>query len=212
MLENSIGAEGAELCTAGHFHYRPVTADGMMMNSVISDYPRDTTWFAVRTRSRQEKVAASALEALGVPNFLPLTSEVHRWSDRKQTVTIPLFSGYLFVRMNLARESKLRVLQTPGVSGLVGNQTGPLPIPDAEIENVRTVLAQEPQCSPYPFLTVGERVRVVRGALSGIEGTLVRSQSDFKLVISVELIQQSIAVNIHAADVQPASDPTHHAM
>lgn len=187
-------------------------ADSMMTISAISDYPRDATWFAVRTRSRQEKVAASALEAVGVPNFLPLKSEVHRWSDRNQTVTTPLFSGYLFVRLNLARDSRLRVLKTPGVAGLVGNQSGPLPIPDSEIENIRTVLAQEKQCSPYPSMAVGERVRVVRGALSGIEGTLVRSQSDFKLVISVELIQQSIAVNIHAADVQPAASPKHRTM
>jgi len=180
----------------------------MMMNSATSNYPRESTWFAVRTRSRQEKVAASALEALGVPNFLPLKSEVHRWSDRKQAVQIPLFSGYLFVRINLARDSRLKVLKTPGVSGLVGNQSGPLPISDAEIENIRTVLEQVPQCSTYPFLTIGERVRVVRGALLGVEGTLVRSQADFKLVISVELIQQSIAVNIHASDVQSAVDPT----
>lgn len=175
-----------------------------MMTSAISNFPQGATWFAVRTRSRQEKTAATMLEALGVTNFLPLKSEVHRWSDRNQTITAPLFKGYLFVRLNPARESRLKVLKTPGVAGLVGNRSGPLPIPETEIESIRTVLAQQLPCSPYPFFTVGERVRVMRGALAGVEGTLVRAQADFKLVITVEMIQQSIAINVHATDVQTA--------
>ena len=148
------------------------------------------------------------LEALGITNFLPLKSEVHRWSDRTKTIMAPLFKGYLFVRLNPVRDSRLKVLKTPGIAGLVGNQSGPLPIPETEIESIRTVLAQQLPCSPYPFLTVGERVRVMRGALTGVEGTLVRARADCKLVITVEMIQQSIAINVHASDVQTARPAT----
>ena len=143
------------------------------------------------------------LEAVGVTHFLPLKSEWHRWSDRKKEVTQPLFSGYLFVRLNLTKDSRLRVLQAPGVAGLVGNQAGPQPIPDREIDNIRALLAHKIEYSPHPFFNVGDRVRVTRGALAGVEGTFVRSHSDTKLVLSVEMIQQSIAVSIHASDVEP---------
>ena len=110
------------------------------MNDELGNYPDDSQWFAVWTRSRQEKTSASMLEALGVPHFLPLKSEVRQWSDRKQTVTVPLFSGYLFVRINPAEDNRLEVLKTPGIAGFVGNQTGPLPVPDQQIEDIRTVL------------------------------------------------------------------------
>ena len=209
-LEDDFGGEGAELCTAAGKFYRPLLADGMEMNTVISEHPQNATWFAVRTRSRQEKVAASMLEAFGVPNYLPLKTEVHRWSDRKQTVVTPLFKGYLFVRLNQQRDSRLQILKTPGVSGLVGNQSGPLPIPDCEIESIRLVLGQKMECSTYPYFTVGERVRVVQGPLAGVEGTLVRTQEDSKLVISVEMIQQSIAINIHASDISSAENPSYN--
>jgi transcription antitermination factor NusG len=181
-----------------------------MMASTNSNDLSESSWFAVWTRSRQEKSAAVMLEALGVQHFLPLKSEVHRWSDREQKVVTPLFSGYLFVRLNLTKDSRLRVLNTPGVAGLVGNQNGPMPIPDFEIENIHTVLTRKVQTSPYPFFAVGERVRVTRGALAGVEGRLIRSNTDSKLVISVEMIQQSIALSIHASDVEPVGPNTAH--
>jgi transcription termination/antitermination protein NusG len=186
-----------------------------MMQSLKSCCTEKASWFAVWTRSRQEKVAASMLDALGVQYFLPLKSELHRWSDRDQIVSSPLFSGYLFVRFNPSRDSRLRVLGTPGVAGLVGNHTGPLPIPDDEIDNIRAVLAGKVETSPYPFFLVGERVRVTRGALAGVEGKLVRCNAEFKLVISVEMIRQSIALSIHASEVEPVevrSAPTEFPM
>lgn len=176
------------------------------MNSAISDHSGAETWFAVRTRSRQEKTAASMLHAFGIPNFLPLISEVHQWSDRSQAVATPMFKGYLFVRLGPAREPRIQVLKTPGIAGLVGNQSGPLPIPDLEIESIRSVLAQRMHCSPHPFLAVGKRVRVVCGPLAGVEGTLVRANADCKLVISVEMIQQSIAISVHPSDVQAVEE------
>jgi transcription antitermination factor NusG len=103
------------------------------------------------------------LQLSGVQHFLPLKSEVRQWSDRRQTVSVPLFSGYLFVRMNPTKDSLLRVLKAPGIAGLVGNSAGPLPIPDRQIEDIRTVLAQRVECTAIPILEEGDLVRVVRG-------------------------------------------------
>jgi transcription antitermination factor NusG len=179
------------------------------MTSEDVHYSPDTAWFAIWTRSRQEKLVASIFDSLQVVHFLPLKSEIHRWSDRKQAVTIPLFQGYLFARLNPTKDTRLRVLNTPGVAGLVGNQAGPLPLPDYEIENIRTVITQKMQCSTYASIPIGDRVRVIRGALAGVEGTLLRAHADSKLVLSVEMIRQSVAVSICASDVEPIGAPSH---
>ncbi len=163
----------------------------------------DSQWFAVWTRSRQEKVAAAMIESLGVANYLPLKTESRQWSDRKQKVTIPIFSGYLFVRMHLLDGSKLRVLKVPGVVGFVGNSSGPLPIPDQQIEAVRTVAAQGMECEIHSLLEEGSLVRVVRGALAGVEGRLIRFNSESRLVISIEMIHRSLSVSISRDDVEP---------
>ena len=121
-------------------------------------YDPDSCWYAVWTRSRQEKVAAASLNNLGIRHYLPLNSELRHWSDRKQMVEVPLFSGYLFVCISLLKKnSKLQVLKVPGIVGFVGNQTGPLPIPDQQIEDIRTVLTAGVECSVYPFLKEGDR-------------------------------------------------------
>lgn len=163
-------------------------------------------WYAVSTRSRQEKIAASMLENLEVAHFLPLIEEERQWSDRKQKVSLPLFPGYVFVQIARSNELQLRVLKVPGVVNFVGNQRGPLAIPESEIENVRAAVSCSAGCSPHPFLRAGERVRVVRGALSGVEGTLVRWGDRSKLVISVEMIQRSVSVNVAACDVKSVSE------
>jgi transcription antitermination factor NusG len=162
----------------------------------------DASWYAVSTKSRQEKVVVAMLEYLEVANFLPLIREEHRWSDRKQMIATPLFQGYVFVRIATTSELLLRVLKVPGVVDFVRSRSGPLAIPDGEIEDVRAVLTHGVGCSPYPFLRAGDRVRVVRGALAGIEGTFIRSGSQSKLVISVEMIQRSVAVSVAEADVE----------
>jgi transcriptional antiterminator NusG len=172
------------------------------MNKVA---PFDETWYAVLTRSRQEKIAASMLDYVAVANFLPLIAQERRWSDRKQTVSLPLFPGYLFVRIVRSSDVLLRVLKVPGVVDFVRNRNGPMAIPESEIENVQTALSHGVGCSSHSFLKAGDRVRVVRGPLTGIEGTLVRSGSQSKLVISVEMIQRSVAVNVDASDVEYVS-------
>jgi len=172
----------------------------------IWNYSGDARWFAVWTRSRQEKSAASMLTALGIPHFLPLKPEIHQWSDRKQTVTVPLFSGYLFVRMDLVRDSRLRVLNTSGIVGLVGNQSGPVPIPDQQIDDIRAILEARVECAVVPLLNEGDRVRVFRGALAGVEGRLVQSNSSSRVSISIEMIHKSLLVNVSSHDVELLED------
>jgi transcription elongation factor/antiterminator RfaH len=175
------------------------------MNCGIENYPSGSSWFAVWTKSRQEKAAASILETLGVQHFLPLKSEFRQWSDRKQAVSVPLFSGYLFVRMNPSKDSRLQVLKTPGVAGFVGNSTGPLPIPDQQIESIRTVLSNRIEFATLPLIEEGDPVRVVRGVLAGVEGTYVRANSASRLIISIQMIHQSLAVSVSRHDVEPIS-------
>jgi transcription antitermination factor NusG len=175
-------------------------------------YDPDSRWYAVWTRSRQEKVVAAMLSALGIQHYLPLKSELRQWSDRKQMVEAPLFSGYLFVCINSLRNSKLQVLKVPGVGAFVGNLTGSLPIPDQQIEDIRRVLTAGVECSVQPLLKGGDLVRVVRGALAGVEGTLVRTHSTSRLLISIEMIRQSLSVNILRADVELVSTNSVHAM
>jgi transcription elongation factor/antiterminator RfaH len=167
----------------------------------------DGTWYAVLTRSRQEKTAASMLDYLAVANFLPLITQERRWSDRKQMVSAPLFPGYLFVRIVRSSDSLLQVLKIPGVVDFVRNRNGPMMIPEKEIEDVRTVLAYGRGCSPHAFLRVGDRIRVTRGALAGLEGTLIRNGAQSKVVISVEMIQRSVSVNVDLSDVEPIAAP-----
>jgi transcription antitermination factor NusG len=174
----------------------------MAIDYEIGNSPTDSRWFAVWTRSRQEKSSAAILEAIGIPHFLPLKSEVRQWSDRKHTVTVPLFPGYLFVRINSSRDRRLEVLMTPGIAGFVGNKTGLLPVPDQQIEDIRTVLETRVECIVHTLLHEGDRVRVMRGPLTGIEGTLVRNNSSTRLSISIEMIHKSLLVNVSRNDVE----------
>jgi transcription antitermination factor NusG len=179
----------------------------MTDSAVTAPYPNEAAWYAVFTRSRQEKVAATMLDYYQVANFLPLLNQERRWSDRKQMVSVPLFPGYLFVRIERSSELLLRVLKVPGIVDFVRNGDGPMAIPAEEIEGVRAALVHGNGCAPHPFLKAGNRVRVVRGSLEGIEGTIIRGGSQSKLVISVEMIQRSVAVSVSEADVEPIPCP-----
>ena len=165
--------------------------------------PNEPRWYAVLCRSRHEKLVATALSNTGIANFLPTVSEVHYWSDRRKLVETPLFPGYVFVRIPDSTQAQLRVLKTSGVVRFVGNSHGPLEILENEINAVQTVLNQKAKCSPYPFLRLGQRVRICGGALDGIEGVLVGRDADRKLVISIEIIQRSLAVSVYNFDVEP---------
>jgi transcriptional antiterminator NusG len=174
----------------------------MAIDHETEKYPSGAQWFALWTRSRQEKASAAVLETLNITCFLPLKSEVRQWSDRNQTVQVPLFSGYLFVRMNPTKDSRLQVLKTPGIAGFVGNNAGPLPIPDKQIDDIRTVLTQRADCSILPLLEEGDLVRVVRGPLAGVEGQLLQSNSATRLLISIEMINKTLSVKVLREDVE----------
>ncbi len=173
------------------------------MNEYTAHSSSEVNWYAVWTKSRQEKAAATRLRSIGVSHYLPLQTQVRQWSDRRQSVDIPLFPGYLFVQVDVWRGcGKLEVLKTPGVAGFVGNRSGPVPIPEDQINSVRTILSSGAGCSAQPLLKEGDRIRVVRGALAGIEGILVRVGSKSQLVISIEMIQRSVAVTVLEANVE----------
>jgi transcription antitermination factor NusG len=161
-------------------------------------------WYAVRTRSRHEKKVAAQTEDKGIETFLPLSHEVHHWSDRKKRVDMPLFPSYVFVRIDSSPEARLSVLRTIGVASFVGVQGRGVVIPDKQIEDIRLVIAQDTPFEAYPFLNVGERVRIRGGCMDGVEGILVAKNADRSLVVSVELIRKSVAVRIAGYDVEPA--------
>jgi len=159
-------------------------------------------WYALYTRARHEKKVTTELQEKGVTAFLPLISERRRWSDRNKTVQLALFPCYTFVRLNPCPEQRLAVLKTSGVLSFVGIRGVGLAIPDKEIEDIQTLLAHHFTCTPYPFLKTGQRVRIRGGFLEGVEGILVAKNSDCSLVISLELIQRSVAVRIEGFDVE----------
>ncbi len=160
-------------------------------------------WYAVQTRSRHEKKVAMLAQEKGICTFLPMPAEVHRWSDRKKRVQVPLFPGYVFVRIGPSAEARVAVLRTIGVVRFVGAQGRALPIPDKQIEDVRALLDHNIPCRVHPYLHAGQRVRVRGGCLDGVEGIFMAQNSDRSLVVSIELIQKSVAVRIAGYDVQP---------
>lgn len=164
-------------------------------------------WYAIRTRARHEKRVAHQLQDKGMVTYLPMLSEVHNWSDRRKDVDVPLFSCYSFVRLLHSAEAQLAVLRTPGVVGFLGTPGCASSIPDKQIEDIRTALAHNGACSRYPFLRVGQRVRVRGGSLDGIEGVLVALRDSRSLVISVGPILQSLAIRIEGYQVEIVSAP-----
>ena len=172
------------------------------MYSAAETHSTGARWYAVWTRSRQEKSTAALLETLQVPHYLPLKSEARKWSDRKQSVMVPLFSGYLFVNINAEGDSKLQVLKAPGVVGLVGNSSGPAPIPAEQVEQIRTVVNSGVEYSNCDYFEEGDRVRVIRGALTGVQGTLLYGKSQSRLNVSIDMIQHSLAVIVSRNDLE----------
>src|SRR5271157_2511474 len=160
-------------------------------------------WFALQTRARHEKVVVQRLSDKGVATFLPLVRQVHRWSDRRKTVEVPLFSCYVFAKLPPRNDERLRVLLVDGVLSFVGSRGQGIPIPEEQIDSVRKLVEEQlPYCS-HPFLKIGQRVRVRGGALDGVEGILLARSGERKLVISVDAIQRSLGVCIEGYDVEP---------
>jgi transcription antitermination factor NusG len=162
----------------------------------------ERNWYAIQTRSRHEKTVASHLEKAGIETFLPLCSRVRLWSDRRKTIDFPLFSSYVFVRTAHSNDERVRVLRTLGVVGFVGPRNIAAPIPTDQIEIVRALTRSDVLCSPVPYMAMGQRVRIRSGALRGLEGILVRLVDEHNLIVSIDLIQRSIAVRLQGYEVE----------
>jgi transcription antitermination factor NusG len=159
-------------------------------------------WFAVQTKVRHEKKVNAELREKGIRSFLPLHRERRRWSDRYQWVELPMFSHYLFVKLLPTAESRVRVLQTTGVVQFVGATGCGTPIPNEQIESLHAIVSHCVSATPHEFLRVGERVRIRGGALQGIEGILSAIRNDKSLVVSVDLIQKSVAIRINGFEIE----------
>jgi len=163
-------------------------------DSVVSFLPAALPWFAVRTRSKHEKVAAAVLENKGFEQYLPVYRSRRRWSDRVVESDRPLFPGYLFCRFD--PKKRLPILTTPSVVSIVGFCNEPAPIPESEIEAVQAILRSGLATEPCQFLREGQPVRVKYGALEGLEGILLKKKSEWRMVVSVTMLQRSISVEI----------------
>ena len=170
-----------------------------------SEFSQDeSSWYAVHTMARHEKRVAAQFEEKRVCTFLPLLHQVHRWSDRRSVVEIPMFSCYAFVRMVQTVEERLKVLRTPGVLGFVGSEKQGTSIPDGQIESLRKAISEKVPCLPHQFISVGKRVRIRGGSLNGVEGIFMRHGADQSLVISVDLLQRSVSIRVEGYDIELA--------
>ncbi len=173
-------------------------------NSVIaaeSGVVKDVQWYAGYTAARHEKRVAEHFAQRGVEHFLPLYETIHRWNNGRHRVQLPLFPGYIFVR--IALQERLRVLEVPGFVRLVGFNSLPCALPESDINTMKDALTRGVLAEPYPYLTVGTRVEIRNGPLQGMTGILVRRQNRCRVVISVDLIMRSMIVEVEAKDVVP---------
>ena len=163
-------------------------------------------WYCLHTRSRHEEVVYHHLEDKRIQTFLPKLEVWSRRKDRRKKIQKALFPGYVFVHEILDPHHRLEILKTPGVVKILGNEKGPEPVPDIQIESIQTILGGKSAVSPFPYLREGQIVRVVEGPLKGSEGFLLKiKEGKEKLVISVDLLQRSVAVEIDGASVEPVS-------
>jgi transcription antitermination factor NusG len=173
----------------------------MVENSASKD---DLQWWALYTRHQHEKVVADMLSAKGFEVFLPLYDSIRRWKDRQKLLSLPLFPCYVFVRGGFGR--RLQIVTTPGVHTVLNHGEHVAVIPESEIESIRRTVDGHFRMEPHPFIRCGDRARVIRGSLQGVEGILVRKKNQFRLVLSVDMLAKSVAVEIDAVDVEPVTE------
>lgn len=170
------------------------------LNAEITE---NSPWWAIYARHQHEKQVSETLQAKGFEVFLPLYESVRRWKDRRKVLAMPLFPGYVFVRGTNQR--RLGILTTPGVHMILSRGDAAAVIPEEEIHAIRRALEAKFAVEPHPYLNCGDRVRVTRGALEGIEGILLRKKNIFRLVLSVDMLAQSVCMEIDATDVELVS-------
>ncbi|HXP85591.1 MAG TPA: UpxY family transcription antiterminator [Bryobacteraceae bacterium] len=162
-------------------------------------------WYAIRVKSNRENIVAASLGGKGLPRFLPTYVTRRQWSDRLVETEVPLFKGYVFCFLDAAE--RMPVLTIPGVIELVGIGKTPHPVEDAEIEALQTIARNGLPTAPWPFLEAGQRVRIERGPLKDVEGLLIEVKNRFRLVVSVSLLQRSVAVEVDRESVTPLRKP-----
>lgn len=163
----------------------------------------DRLWFAVRVKSNFERVSTAILSGKGYETYLPVYRQLRRWSDRANVTEVPMFPGYVFARFEVGW--RLPILTTPGVVHIVPPHRTPIPVDAAELDAVRIAIDSGLPIGPYPFLEVGQRVVIRRGSMTGLEGVLVEAKRTFRLVLSVTLLQRSVAVEVDRDWVCPLS-------
>jgi transcription antitermination factor NusG len=160
-----------------------------------------THWFAVNVKPRHEKAVADSLRRQELEAFLPLYQEQHAWSDRTKRVEVPLFAGYLFCRFSFA--DRLAVWNTRGVIRVLGAGNIFAPVGEDQIAELRAVVASGLPARPCPYLAPGEMVRVDRGPLAGVQGMVLRNKGVTSVVVSVEILQRSVVVEVESDAVRP---------
>ena len=190
----SINSVASEACEASENLYS--SSEGYV----------EPRWYAAYTWARHEKHVARQFHERSIQHYLPLYKTVHRWKNGRVQLELPLFPSYIFVRIPL--QERIRPLQVPGVVRLVGFNGRPAPLPDSEIQALLDLSSQGLKAEPYPYLTVGKRVRIHAGPLQGLEGVLLRKKSSFRVVVSVDLIMRSVVVDVDASDLSPVLEGT----
>jgi transcription antitermination factor NusG len=170
------------------------------------DYPNSGRlfWYCIHTRSRHEDVVYQRLSDKKIQAFLPKMEVWSKRKDRRKKIQKALFPGYLFVYENMNPIHGLEILKTPGVVKILGNEVGPMPVPETQIESIKKILNGKAAVSPFPYLKEGQLIRVVDGPLRGCEGFLVKiKEQKEKLVISIDLLQRSVSVEIESSSIEP---------
>jgi transcription antitermination factor NusG len=167
----------------------------------MKDLPTKAAWFAIQTKSRHEKMVSRRLEHMGYEQFLPTYHARRRWSDRFKVVELPLFESYLFCRLDA--NNPARVISAPGTIRIVGGGAAPIPVADEEIDALQRAVSVRRQLEPWPYLRQGQRVRIESGPMTGIEGVLQALRGRRRLIVSVTVLQRSVAVDIDRDAVWP---------
>ena len=179
-------------------------AQGQTAQIVSEELPgiyAEPRWYVAQTCCQHEKRVAQQCASRGIEHFLPLYEKISRWKDRRVRLQIPLFPGYIFVRIPL--RERLRALEISSVACFVGFGGAAMPIPDFEMDTLQKGLASQLRTEPHPYLRVGRRVRIKSGPLTGLEGILIRKKGSLRFVVSVDLIQRSVATDVDIADIDP---------
>jgi transcription antitermination factor NusG len=173
----------------------------MRPEMITNSEPESHKWFALQVRTRWESSTSVLLEGKGYKTLVPTHKTRRSWTGKTREVIAPLFPGYVFC--NFDPQKRLPILITPGVLSVVSSGRIPLPVDDAEIAGIQTVIASGCQAEPWPYLEVGQRIRIENDSLRGLEGILIQFKGNHRIVVSVSLLRRSVALEIDRCSVSP---------